>query len=39
LPWAEAFLGDFAAALGLEGAELRFDQARDLPGGVVVEHA
>ena len=38
LPPAEELLGDVAAALGLEGAELRFDQARDLPGGVVVEH-
>ena len=39
LPPAEDLLGDVAAALGIEGAELRFDQARDLPGGVVVEHA
>jgi hypothetical protein len=38
LPPAEELLGDVAAALGLEGAELRFDQAQELPGGVVVDH-
>lgn len=39
LPPAEDLLGDVAAALGIEGAELRLDQARGLPGGVIVEHA
>jgi len=39
LPAAEDLLGDVAAALGIEGAELRFDEARGLPGGLVVEHA
>jgi hypothetical protein len=39
LPPAEELLADVAAALGLEGAELRFEQARELPGAVVVEQA
>jgi hypothetical protein len=39
LPPAEELLADVAAALGLEGADLRFDQAQELPGAVVVEHA
>jgi hypothetical protein len=38
LPPAEDILADVAAALGIAGAELRFDQARELPGGVVVTH-
>ena len=38
LPPAEDLLADVAAALGIAGAELRFDQARELPGAVVVEH-
>ena len=38
LPAAEELLGDVAAALGIAGADLRFDQARELPGAVVVEH-
>lgn len=38
LPPAEELLGDVAAALGLEGAELRFEQARELPGAEIVEH-
>jgi hypothetical protein len=39
LPPADELLADVAAALGIEGAELRFDQARELAGAVVVEHA
>ena len=38
LPPAEDLIADVAAALGIAGAELRFDQARELPGAVVVEH-
>ena len=38
LPPAEDILADVAAALGIAGAELRFDQARELPGAVVVTH-
>jgi hypothetical protein len=38
LPPAEDLLADVAAALGIAGAELRFDQARELPGAVVVTH-
>ena len=38
LPPVEDLLADVAAALGIEGAELRFDQARELPGAVVVAH-
>jgi hypothetical protein len=39
LPPAEELLADVAAALGLDGAGLRFDQARELPGAAVVEHS
>ena len=39
LPPADDLLADVAAALGIEGAELRFDQARELAGAVVVKHA
>jgi hypothetical protein len=38
LPPAEDILADVAAALGIAGAELRFDQARELPGAVLVRH-
>ena len=38
LPPAEDILADVAAALGIAGAELRFDQARELPGAIVVTH-
>jgi hypothetical protein len=38
LPPAGDILADVAAALGIAGAELRFDQARELPGAVVVTH-
>jgi hypothetical protein len=38
LPPVEDLLADVAAALGIAGAELRFDQARELPGAVVVAH-
>ena len=38
LPPVEDLLADVAAALGIAGAELRFDQARELPGAVLVEH-
>ena len=38
LPPAEDILADVAAALGIAGAELRVDQARELPGAVVVTH-
>jgi hypothetical protein len=38
LPSAEDILADVAAALGIAGAELRFDQARELPGAIVVTH-
>ena len=38
LPPAEDLLADVAAALGIAGAELRFDQARELPDAVVVTH-
>jgi hypothetical protein len=39
LPPVEELLADVAAALGLDGAELEFDSARELPGAVVVGHA
>lgn len=38
LPPAEDILADVAAALGIAGAELRFDQARELAGAVLVTH-
>jgi hypothetical protein len=38
LPPAEDILADVAAALGIAGADLRFDQARELPGAVLVTH-
>ena len=38
LPPAEDILADVAAALGIAGAELRFDQARELPGAILVTH-
>jgi hypothetical protein len=38
LPSAEDILADVAAALGIAGAELRFDQARELPGAILVTH-
>jgi hypothetical protein len=38
LPPVEDILADVAAALGIAGAELRFDQARELHGAVVVTH-
>jgi hypothetical protein len=38
LPPVEDLIADVAAALGIEGAELRFDQARELPDAVIVEH-
>lgn len=39
LPPAEELIADVAAALGLEGADYGFEQARELPGAVLVEHA
>lgn len=39
LPPAEELIADVAAALGLEGADYGFEQARELPGAVIVEHA
>jgi hypothetical protein len=39
LPPAEELIRDLAAVLGLEGADYGFDQARELPGAVVVEYA
>jgi hypothetical protein len=38
LPPVEDLIADVAAALGIAGAELRFDQARELPGAVLVTH-
>jgi hypothetical protein len=38
LPPAEELIRDIAAALGLEGADYGFEQARELPGAVLVEH-
>jgi hypothetical protein len=38
LPPVEDLLADVAAALGIAGAELRFGQARELHGAVVVTH-
>ncbi len=39
LPPAEELIADVGAALGLAGADYGFEQARELPGAVVVEHA
>jgi hypothetical protein len=39
LPPAEELIADVAAALGLEGAGHGFEEARELPGAVLVEHA
>lgn len=39
LPPAAELVGQVGSALGLEGADSRFDEARDLPGTVVVQHA
>ena len=39
LPPAEELHADVAAALGLDGAELRFEQAQELPSAELVEHA
>jgi hypothetical protein len=38
LPPADELLRELALALGLEGADVRFDEARYLPDAVVVEH-
>lgn len=38
LPPAEELLRALAAALGIDGADYGFDQARDLPGAIIVEH-
>jgi hypothetical protein len=38
LPPADELLRELALALGLEGTHVRFDEARYLPGAVVVEH-
>jgi hypothetical protein len=38
LPPAEELIGAIAAAIGLEGADYGFEQARDLPGAMIVEH-
>lgn len=38
LPPAEDLIQEIAGALGLDGAEYGFEQARELPGAVVVEH-
>jgi hypothetical protein len=35
---AEDLIRDIAAALGLEGADYGFEQARELPGTILVEH-
>jgi hypothetical protein len=39
LPPAEELIREIAAVLGLEGTEYGFDQARELPGSIVVEHS
>ena len=39
LPPAEELIAEIARALGLEGADHGFEEARELPGVVVVEHA
>jgi hypothetical protein len=38
LPHAEELIGQVGSALGLEGSEYGFEQARELPGAVIVEH-
>jgi hypothetical protein len=38
LPQAEELLCALAAALGIDGADYGFDQARDIPGAIIVEH-
>jgi hypothetical protein len=38
LPPADELLRELALALGLEGTHVRFEEARYLPGAVVVEH-
>lgn len=39
LPPPEELIAGIAAALGIEGADYGFEQARELPGAVVVEHS
>jgi hypothetical protein len=39
LPPPQELIGQVAAALGIEGAEHGFEQAREIPGAVVVEHS
>lgn len=39
LPPAEELIAGIAAALGLEGADYRYEQAREIPGAVIVEQA
>ncbi len=39
LPPAEELIAGIGVALGLEGADYGFEQARELPGALVVEHA
>ncbi|HET8652034.1 MAG TPA: hypothetical protein VFM13_05635 [Gaiellaceae bacterium] len=39
LPAAAELVGQVGSALGLEGTDYGFDDARDLPGAVVVQHA
>jgi hypothetical protein len=38
LPPAEELIRALAAALGIDGTDYGFDQARDLPGAIIVEH-
>jgi hypothetical protein len=38
LPPVEELIAGVAAALGLEGAHYGFEQAREIPGAVIVEH-
>jgi hypothetical protein len=39
LPPPEELIAEIGSALGLEGADYGVDQARELPGAVIVEHA
>jgi hypothetical protein len=39
LPPAEELIAGVAVALGLQGADYGFEQAREIPGAVIVEHA
>jgi hypothetical protein len=39
LPPPEELVGEVGSALGLEGADYGFEQARQLPGAAVVEHS